>query len=139
MLGGLLSASGPGGDCHTPQADTPLGRQHPGRHPHGQTPPLRRHPPGQTHPLGRPPSPRLTPHRQTLPQADTPLYRHPQADTPMGSACWDAVNKRAVCIPLEYILVLNMDNAYNILNVTFRSMLPLVSLSFDLYLQLYHY
>ena len=60
----------------TPRADIP-----------GQTPPR------QT-PLGRPP------------WADTPL---PSAcwdtHTPLGSACWDTVNKRAVRIPLECILV----------------------------------
>ena len=56
------------GVCHTPRqipprqtppwADTPL----PGRHPHGQTPPMVRHP-----------------------QAETPLCRHPRADTPVIS------------------------------------------------------
>ena len=36
------------------------------------------------------------------------LDRHPpaRADTPSPSAYWDMVNKRAVCIPLECILVL---------------------------------
>ena len=41
-----------------------------------------------------------------------PLGRHhppgqtpPCTDTPLGSACWDTVNKRAVRIPLECILV----------------------------------
>ena len=49
------------------------------------------------------------PHRH--PQTDTPLGRHPLgqtppwADTPLSSACWDTVNKRAVRIPLECILV----------------------------------
>ena len=52
----------------------------------GQTPlPLGRHPPGQTPLLGKHPH----------------LGRHP----PLSSACWDTVNKRAVCIPLECILV----------------------------------
>ena len=45
-------------------------------------------------------TPGQTPPADT-PQADTP----PCADTPLGSACWDTVNKRAVCIPLECILV----------------------------------
>ena len=74
------------------------------------------------------------PNGQTPPLADTPLGRHPQADTPpcpvhagihllpsacwhtppcpvhagihpLHSACWDMVNKWAVCIPLKYILV----------------------------------
>ena len=35
----------------------------------------------------------------------TPLGRHPPADIPLHSACWDTVNKQAVCIPLECILV----------------------------------
>ena len=55
-----------------------------------------------TPPLGRHPSP----------WADTPPGRHPSwastptwEDTPLSSACWDTVNKRAVCIPLECILV----------------------------------
>ena len=44
--------------------------------------------PGKTpHPLGRPPPPRV----------DTP--------SPLRSACWDTVNKQAVRIPLECILV----------------------------------
>ena len=34
-------------------------------------------------------------------RADTPLDRH----LPLPSTCWDMVNKRAVCIPLECILV----------------------------------
>ena len=41
-----------------------------------------------------------------------PLGRHhppgqtpPCTDTPLGSACWNTVNKLAVRIPLEYILV----------------------------------
>ena len=44
-------------------------------------------PPGQVHPLGR-----YTP-------------RHPWAGTPPGKACWDMVNKWAVRILLECILV----------------------------------
>ena len=77
-----------------PQADTPLGRHPPGRHPR-QTQradippptPLGRHPQADTPTPGRHPYPRQTP----LPQADTPTPgRHhyprqtplPQADTP---------------------------------------------------------
>ena len=42
--------------------------------------------------------------------ADTPLSKHPLSKYPLGrhplhTACWDTVNKRAVRIPLEYILV----------------------------------
>ena len=45
------------------------------------------HPPRQTPPSG-----------QTPPWADTPWQTPPP-----GSACWDTVNKRAVCIPLDKI------------------------------------
>ena len=54
------------------------------------------------------------------PWADTPLGRRPHVDTfpcpvhtgihPPPSACWDAVNKRAIRIPLEWILVFNNFN-----------------------------
>ena len=76
-----------GGGVKTP----PLGRHHPwvDTHP-GQTLPL----PGQTPPLGRP-------LQADTPWAETPLGRH----TPLHSACWDTVNKRAVGIILECILV----------------------------------
>ena len=40
------------------------------------------------------------------PWADTPSEQTPhRVDTPLRSACWDTVNKRAVRIPLECILV----------------------------------
>ena len=50
----------------------------------------------QVHPLGK-----------VYPRAGTPPGRYlPGAGTPPGhSACWDMVNKRAVRIPLECILV----------------------------------
>ena len=76
-----------------PWADTlsgqtpPLGQIPPGRHPNRQTPPtgiLRRH----------------------SGLAGTPPHGH--------SACWDTVNKRAVCIPLECILVLSEITKLNI-------------------------
>ena len=51
-----------------------------------------RHPPGQT--------PGQTPPRANIPRADTPW-----ADTSLHSACWDMVDKCAVCIPPECILV----------------------------------
>ena len=53
-------------------------------------------PPGQTYPT-----------RQTPPWADNP---HPvyAGIHPLRSACWDTVNKRAVRIPLECILVLSL-------------------------------
>ena len=40
-------------------------------------------------------------HLPPEPEADT----HPEQTHPVCSACWDMVNKRAVCIPLEWILV----------------------------------
>ena len=59
--------------------------------PWANTPPLQthpgRHPPGQTHPL------------------------------PLGSACWDTVNKRAVCILLECNLVFNENSIASIITV----------------------
>ena len=45
-------------------------------------------------------TPRQIPPRQTLP-GQTP----PGIHRPLGSACWDTVNKRAVRIPLECILL----------------------------------
>ena len=77
--GGGVSASGPGGCV----ADTPRADTNPlGRHtPHGQTPPLGRHP---------------------------PTGRHPQADAPGQTPPGQMVNKLAVHIPLEYILVQKM-------------------------------
>ena len=79
------------GGCHTPWVDSP-----PGRHPPGQTLP------GQDTPTGR--------HPQSLPsvcwdiQPPCPVHAgiHP---LPLPSVCWDTVNKRAVRIPLECILV----------------------------------
>ena len=52
-----------------------------------------------------------TPMGRYTPRADIPLGRHPQADIPwvntppLCSACWDTVNKQAVCILLECNLV----------------------------------
>ena len=57
---------------------------HAGIHPQAHTP--------GRHPTGGHTPPRQTPH---------PLGRHPT----LHSACWDMVNKQAVCIPLECILV----------------------------------
>ena len=117
--------------CHTPGQTHPLAHTHTllGRHPLAHIP-LGRHPlapPWHTQPLGRHPHP-LGRHPQHLP-AHTPLLAHtPWADipaahtppwhtlpldrhppgthTPPPTACWDTVNKRAVRIPLECILVL---------------------------------
>ena len=77
-------------DCHLYRhTPSPLGRHTPSRHPLWQTPPRDRHP-----------------------QADTPCLVHagihPTVHAgihPLPSACWDMVNKRAVRIPLECILV----------------------------------
>ena len=66
---------------------TPLGRHSPGRHPPSWA---GRHPPRADPPLGR-----------------HSLGRQPPGHTPPPrSTCWDTVNKRAVRIPLECILVL---------------------------------
>ena len=69
-----------------PRANTPLSTG--GVSAPLQNPPVQ-NPPGQTHnPLGR--------------------HTTPWADTPLRSACWYTVNKRAVRIPLESILVLDL-------------------------------
>ena len=54
----------------------------------------------------------IAPPEQTLPSGQTPLEDTPPSGqktslgrAPRGSACWDMVNKRAVRIPLEFILV----------------------------------
>ena len=92
-----------------PSADTPwVGTPLPGAGkppPLGQVHPLpwARYTPGQVHTLlGR-----YTPQAGTTIRVGTPRQVHPvRADTsPLRSACWDTVNKRAVCIPLECILV----------------------------------
>ena len=58
---------------------------------------LGRYPPGQVPPLGR------YPHRA----GTSPQHVHPPAGTPpLADACWDTVDKRAVRILLECILVL---------------------------------
>ena len=87
VLGGM-SASGRGGSATHTHTHT---HTHLGRHPSGQTPPW-----------------------ADNPQADTPCPVHAGIHTPsacwdthpLHSACWDTVNKRAVRIPLECILVL---------------------------------
>ena len=107
---------------------------HPPRQTSPQADPLSRHPPHQTppgrHPLTRHPladTPRQTPLGQTPPWAEadtlltkqplaatpmqthpprqTPPGRHPPADTPPCTVHARIVNKRAVRIPLECILV----------------------------------
>ena len=108
------------------EAEPPLGRHPPGRHPYqadtpwadphhhpGQTPPLGTHPPWARIPPGHTPPPWAdTPTRQTPPgqtPTTTPGRHPPWARIPPGhtphSACWNTVNKQAVCIPLECILV----------------------------------
>ena len=73
-----------------PQADTPQGRPPQGRLPQCRHPSLWAIPPGR------------------LPWAYTPPCPvHTRIHTPLYSACWDTVNKRAVRIPLECILVEN--------------------------------
>ena len=85
-----------------PQADTPM-QTPPGRHSQADTP-WADTPPGRNYP-GQTPIPWAD-----TPQADTTLTdtlgRHPPGQThPLCSACWDMVNKRAVCILLECTLV----------------------------------
>ena len=71
------------------------GQMHAGIHtPLSSTPPSR-YPPWQVHPLAGTTLGRYTPGRYT-----------PGQTAPLCSACWDTVNKRAVRIPLECILVL---------------------------------
>ena len=99
----------------TPRAENlpgnPPGQKAQGRHLPGQTPPGQ-NPPGQT-PPGRPPEQTYpsTPHPADTPGRH-PLGRHPLCRSPgrppgqtfpLCSACWDTVNKWAVCIPLECI------------------------------------
>ena len=108
-----------------PWADTPWAGTPQGRHPQAGTPtwahPPTGTPPGQVHPWA------CTPPRQVPSWADTPLGRHPLGrytpafsdtpasacwdtnTTPLHSACWDMVNKQAVHIPLECILVCYKD------------------------------
>ena len=93
------------GVCHIPPGPTPA---------LADTPPLGRHlswadphPWADPPPLGRPPTPAQIP-----PWADTPWEDIPWADTPLHSACQDTVNKRAVRILLECILVLEFFNAF---------------------------
>ena len=80
-----------------------------------------RHPPGK-HPLADPLGQR-SPTGQTAfwedtPRADTPLGRQPPGetplwtDTPLRSVCWDTVNKWAVRILLECILVQDVITKY---------------------------
>ena len=77
------------------------------------------HPPGQVHtPLGSytplrkagTPLQADTPWADTSPWADNPpaQYMLEYTHTHLHSACWDRVNKRAVRIPLECILVLDL-------------------------------
>ena len=111
--GGQVSASGLGGEYlphppgRSPWAD-PLGRppgQTPlGKHPRADTP--RADTPGQTppgrHPQGRHPLPSVC--WDTQPPVQCMLgYTHP-----LPSTCWDTVNKRAVRIPLNAFLFLEM-------------------------------
>ena len=103
------------------------GQVPPGRYTPWQVHPGQVHPPWQVHPwqihpwAGTPPGRYTpwagTPPGQVTPQAGTPPSRytplastHPLAGTPPGNACWDMVNKRAVRILLECILVKNWNS-----------------------------
>ena len=94
------------GGClsHTPWTDTP-----------GQTPPW------QTPLLGQ------TPPRQIPPAQCMLGYTHP----PLPNACWDTANKWAVCIPLEWILVLFLHSIMLIkifpTAITVKSNKPIIS------------
>ena len=59
-------------------------------------------------PPGRHPSSGQTHHHGQTPPGQTPLGRHPQADAPGQTPPGQMVNKRAVHIPLECILVQKM-------------------------------
>ena len=91
-----MSASSLGGYCHTLPGQTP-----PSQTPHMQTPPGQtlpgRHPTGQTEMC----MPGYTPSAQCM-----------MGYTPLLSACWDVVNKWAVHIPLECILVRNWTSKF---------------------------
>ena len=83
-------------------AGTPLGRYTPWQVHPGRYTPWQIHPPGRYTPspppwAGTPPPPAGTSPRQV----------HPREGTPPRNACWDTVNKRAVRILLECILVIN--------------------------------
>ena len=91
----MLGCTPPGPEADTsPRADT----SHSG-HPNGHTSPRADTQPGR-HPLGTHTPPADTPGRH-LSGRHTP----PGQNNPLHSACWDTVNKRAVRIPLECILV----------------------------------
>ena len=93
----ILFTRGGGGSTW---AGTPMSRYTPW----AGTPPRGRYTPGQVHPpAGTPLSPQagITPPGRYTPQPGTPPGRYPPS-----SACWDTVNKRAVRILLECILVL---------------------------------
>ena len=68
----------------------------------GQVHPPGRYPPGQVHPPGS----QYTPWQVPPPGKYTPWQVHPLGRYPPNSACWVMVNKRAVRILLECILVL---------------------------------
>ena len=55
------------------------------------------------------------PTQADTPLADTPWETHLLADTPPHSACWDMVNKQAVRIPPECILVCECFNPLEVL------------------------
>ena len=96
-----------------PWADTPPLQTHPP----GQTPPCADTKPGQTHPPGQTP-PGRPPWEDTHHCADT----HPTVQCTLG----DTVNKRAVCIPLECILV-TFKLANNFISYFFKSACIFVS------------
>ena len=102
----VILLTGWGVSVKRPRVHTPLGHKHPlGTHPLGThiPTPLSRHPHGQKLPLDRNPAPwaytSCPVHLGYTPSLCMLAY------SPLPSACWDTVNKWAVRILLECILV----------------------------------
>ena len=106
-----------------PQAGTPR-QVHPlaGTPCHGQV----HYPPGQVHPQADTPSWAGTPPGQVHPLGRyTPGQVHPPCRYTPQQCIWDMVNKRAVCILLECILVLHL-HEYTSINNTFQQKVDLL-------------
>ena len=98
----ILSARDGGGGClpHCMLGYTPWQTRPPGRHPSQVDTPLGSHPQADTLWAD------TAPHKQ---QANTfPPSRHPQVDTRPSNTVGYGVNKRAVRILLEYILIISL-------------------------------
>ena len=114
--GGYLGRYTPQAGTPQPQAGTPPGQVPLWQvHPSGRYTPPGRYPSGQVPPplVGTPPGRSPSPWVGTPPQTGTaPLGQVPQPGQvqPPGNACWDTVNKWAVRILLECILVITCDH-----------------------------